>query len=168
MGIYRTHLKIILDIPSSFLPYCIVAMKKFFSIDNPPANYGHCMNHGCPRSATCLRYMLGKLPHSANPFVSCLHPSHYPTGVQCPYYRSSQKVRVAWGVRYLWDDVPYKLAVQMKQTLIRYFGRGVYYSYYRKEVPLFPEEQEVIRKLFAENGVTSEPVFESYSEEYEW
>ena len=56
----------------------------------------------------------------------------------------------------------------MKQTLIRYFGRGVYYSYYRKEVPLVPEEQEVIRKLFAENGVTSEPVFESYSEEYEW
>ena len=143
-------------------------MRKFFSKDNPPANYGHCMNHGCPRSATCLRYMLGKSPLSQHPFVNCLHPSHYPDGAQCQYYRSSTKVRVAWGVKNLWDEIPYKQAKLMKATLINHFGRGLYYSFFRKEIPLYPQEQEVITQLFSANGITSEPSYESYSEEYNW
>lgn len=143
-------------------------MRKFYPKDTPPANYGHCMNHGCPRSATCLRYIMGKSLHCQQPFVSCLHPAHYPEGVQCQYYRSSAKVRVAWGVRYLWDEIPLRRAQSMKAELIKYFGRPLYYSFYRKEVPLFPQDQEAIRQLFAANGITSEPAFESYSDEYDW
>jgi len=77
-------------------------------------------------------------------------------------------VRVAWGIKHLLDDVPYKSLQPLKNQLIAYFGRGKYYRFYRKECSLSPEDQKYIRQTFRQHGIKKEPAFETYSEEYRW
>lgn len=52
--------------------------------------------------------------------------------------------------------------------MLSHFGRGLYYRFYRKEKYLSPEQQEYIRRIFRQKGITEEPAFESYTEEYKW
>ena len=44
----------------------------------------------------------------------------------------------------------------------------MYYRFYRKEKYLSPEQQEYIRRIFRQKGITEEPAFDSYTEEYKW
>ena len=66
------------------------------------------------------------------------------------------------------DNVPHKDAEQLKSLMLSHFGRGMYYRFYRKEKYLSPEQQEYIRRIFRQKGITEEPAFDSYTEEYEW
>lgn len=64
------------------------------------------------------------------------------------------------------DNVPHKDAEVLKSQMLGYFGRGMYYRFYRKEKYLSPEQQEYIRRIFRQKGITEEPAFDSYTEEY--
>ena len=82
--------------------------------------------------------------------------------------RYIQKIRVAWGVRNLFDDVPLSLAADMRHQIVSYFGKTHYYRIYRKERFITPEGQRYIRHIFTQNGITDALQFESYSEVYRW
>ena len=103
------------------------------------------------------------------PTLSVVNPNCIPEDANaCSFYKPVQKIRVAWGVRRLLDNVPHKDAEQLKSLMLSHFGRGMYYRFYRKEKYLSPEQQEYIRRIFRQKGITEEPAFDSYTEEYKW
>ncbi|MEY8686737.1 DUF6078 family protein [Bacteroides sp. AN502(2024)] len=53
-----------------------------------------------------------------------------------------------------------------KNQMLGYFERGMYYRFYRKEKYLSSGQQEYIRRIFRQNGITEEHAFDSYTEEY--
>jgi len=144
-------------------------METNFDYQSVPYNFAHCFNHQCPKGEKCLHRLAAV--HSTNqyPTIVTVNPNCIPEDANtCPFYHSVQKIRVAWGIKHLLDNVPHKDAVVLKDSMLGHFGRGMYYRFYRKEKYVAPEQQEYIRRIFRQKGITEEPVFDSYTEEYKW
>ncbi len=134
-----------------------------------PLNYMHCLNPACPRSADCLRHIAAQhIPADVKKIVT-VNPTNYPLEPDhCPYFRSTGKIRYAWGISTLFDDVPYKKAMYLKRMIHDLYPRTTYYRILHRERALSPEEQEEIAGLFAQIGLSEPPVFDRYTEEYYW
>ncbi|WP_300694970.1 DUF6078 family protein [uncultured Bacteroides sp.] len=132
-------------------------------------HYPRCFNIQCTKAEKCLHRLVAVHDTSDYPVISIVNPLCIPAdSEQCPYFKSTQKVRVAWGISHLLDEVPSKSFQPLKQQLIAHFGRGRYYRFYRKECALSLEDQDYVRKAFQQYGIDKEPVFDFYSEEYKW
>lgn len=144
-------------------------MENEFNYQAVPYGYIHCFNAHCLKGEKCLHRLVAI--HSTNqyPTLSVVNPNCIPDDADaCPFYKSIQKIRVAWGVKSLLDDVPYKDAASIKNQLIQHFGRSLYYRFYRKEHSIDPEQQAYIRRIFRQKGITKELTFEYYTDEYRW
>ena len=87
-------------------------MEDEFNYQAVPYGYTHCFNACCPKGEKCLHRLVAV--HSTNqyPTLSVVNPNCIPEDAKaCPFYKSIRKIRVAWGVRALLDDVPLKDAV---------------------------------------------------------
>lgn len=90
-------------------------MEDCFNYDSVPLNYLHCLNPDCERSESCLRHLVTlHVPQSVKSIVT-VNPANYPMDAgQCPYFRSTVKLRYAWGISTLFDNIPYKKALLLK------------------------------------------------------
>lgn len=144
-------------------------MKASSSTPFAPYNYTRCFNAQCTKADNCL-HRLAALHDSADyPSIRIINPLCFAEdNGPCRYFQSSEKIRVAWGISQLLDNVPHKVFPALKSKLIAHFGRGKYYRFYRKESYLTPEDQKFIQEMFRQYNVPGEPVFDEYSEEYRW
>lgn len=132
-------------------------------------NYARCFNSQCAKADNCLHRLAALHDTTEYPTVWSINPLCIPADSnQCPYFQSSKKVRMAWGINHLLDEVPHKNLQPLKSQLIAHFGRNKYYRFYREECYLTPEDQDYIRKAFRQHNIPTEPAFNSYSEEYQW
>ncbi len=144
-------------------------MEPTFDYNSVPYTFAHCFNAQCPMAGKCLRQLAAQHCTSNEPTLRIINPTLIPDdATTCPYLLSTQKIRVAWGIKNLLDNVPYKMVHELKASMIAHFGRGKYYRFYRKECYLTLEDQKYISQLFHQKGLEEKPVFESYSEEYKW
>ncbi|NDV60317.1 DUF6078 family protein [Bacteroides sp. 519] len=144
-------------------------MKNSLNYESVPRNYAHCFNEQCVRSSQCLRHLVAQNSTSQYDIVSIINPKCIPDKTdQCPFFKNIRKVRLAWGIKHLLDDVPFKDGNSMRRQLLSHFGKTAYYRIYRLEHGLLPKEQEYIRQLFRNHGINKEPQFEKYTEEYEF
>ncbi len=134
-----------------------------------PASYMVCMNSTCAKAETCLRHRGFREISPETVSVRVLSPLRYPQGDDaCAYYNSAAKVRVAWGIRGLLDNVPHNRVTAVRNALRAYFGRNKYYRIFRGELPLLPAEQDAIRDIFRENGIETSPAYDRFTEETCW
>lgn len=144
-------------------------MENTFNYISVPDNYVHCFNHHCLKSSDCMRHLVAKHSTSIHHVIRIINPACIPGNTEtCPYFRPISEVRMAWGIKRLLDNIPHKDAKELKAQIIGHFGRTHYYRLYRKEYGLLPDEQDFIRRLFRNKGITDEPAFESYTDEYVW
>ena len=103
------------------------------------------------------------------PRLSIFNPVCYPkAGEECLYFRSNQKVRVAWGFKHLYDDMPARIARAVHLNLESIFKHSPYYRYRNQKLGLSPKQQEYIRQVCRKHGWKEEVVFDRYTEEYDW
>ena len=132
-----------------------------------PYSYARCYNEQCRQAENCLRRMAALYDTADYPFITILNPVRFPKADgNCSYFQKAEKVRMAWGVKGLLDKIPYEDAVSIKQQLIGHFGKTKYYRFYREERYLTPKEQAYIRQVFCNKGITEEPPFTRYTDEY--
>lgn len=145
-------------------------MKDDFDYQLVPSNYTHCFNQACPLCNNCLRHLAGLHAPKTHPFVVTVNPAAYPPEdtTHCPYFKSSAKIRFAWGLSTTFDKIPYKTVLSLKRKIRNLYSRATYYRILKKERSLSPAEQSEITNIFKQNGITSEPVYDSYTEEYDW
>lgn len=142
-------------------------MENNFDYQAVPHEYAHCFNSQCAQNSECLRHLVAEHCTSRYPTLRIINPNCIPANTAtCPYFKSSRKLHVAWGLRNLLDNVPYKDGSSIRQALICHFGKTNYYRHYRQERALLPQDQKYIQQLFQSYGITTEPVFERYSDEY--
>lgn len=140
-----------------------------FDYQMVPQGFAHCFNNDCSKAGTCLRHWVAQHCTPDKPLITILSPVAIPVDTtQCSYFRPIQKMRVAWGIKKLFDNVPYSLATDMRHQIVAYFGKTHYYRIYRKERFISPEDQRYISHIFVRNGIAEAPCFESYSEVYRW
>lgn len=129
----------------------------------------YCYNESCPQAVTCVLRRAAIAGLSDEPFVEALNPKSYPKpGESCRYYRVEKKIKAAWGIRKLYDSVPYAEVSTLRDKIIKRLGRSKYYRIYRCEIYLSPEEQQFINSLFSSLGENVKPVYEYYTEEIIW
>lgn len=144
-------------------------MEDEFNYQAVPYGYTHCFNGHCSKEKKCLHRLVAVHSTKEYPTLTVVNPNCIPAdGNNCPYYKSIQKIRMAWGIRLLLDNILHKDAVSIKNQMISHFGRSMYYRFYRKEHSINPEQQDYIRQLFRKNGIAKEPQFEYYTDEYKW
>ncbi|MBR8704997.1 DUF6078 family protein [Bacteroides pyogenes] len=133
-----------------------------------PHDFGFCMTGDCERSNRCLRHQAWLLTDGQKPFLSVLNPRHIASayGNACNYFIPYEKQRFAKGMRHIYDNLPTKQAEQIKNGMLRRFGKTRYYRFYRGDQFISPEEQRYIKELFEACGIAEEPCYESYHEDY--
>lgn len=134
-----------------------------------PYNFARCFNNQCPQATQCLRQLAARHNTADEPCISIINPMCFPTdGNNCPHFKNDEKIRVAWGTKHLLNRIPHEDAVSIRKQLIWHFGKSGYYRFYREERYLTPKEQNFIKQAFRNKGITTEPTFERYTEEYIW
>lgn len=129
-----------------------------------PFNWTYCFNGQCPRSGDCLRFLTGEAVPDSITSGQAVFPNAL-NGGNCPYYHLARKVRMAWGFRHLFDTVRVADVKLVRDRMTRLL-KGVtnYYRYNHGKKRLSPEQQEEIRKIFAEYGYVENIEFDQYEE----
>lgn len=118
-----------------------------FDCTRVPRTFVHCFNNSCPRSAECLRHLAAENIPAEVRYVNIVNPRNIPAEGECPHFMPIIKVRIAWGVKELFDHIPHKEAVAMRKEVIAHFGKTHYYRMQRKEYSIKPDEQEYLRRV---------------------
>lgn len=86
-----------------------------------PKDFARCLNATCPRSQNCLRRTAALQDTDEHLFLKVVNPLRYPKeGEECELFRSTDKVRMAWGVTHLLDNVPYKEGSLLRNMIINH------------------------------------------------
>lgn len=143
--------------------------------DNPlmnkpvPTYYARCYKEECPKADNCLRHLAMLRTTADTPFINIVNPaSTAMDSTSCPYFQSAVKLHYAWGISHLLDKVPFKDGKNIRSQLVGHFGKSQYYRFHRRERPLTPDDQNYIRQVFLQKGITEPPVFDCYFDDYDW
>ncbi len=144
-------------------------MKPDFDYSTVPYGYVHCLNRQCQHATNCLRHQVAlRASPDCTTFI-VVNPSHVaPNGEECSYFAPDRLQQFALGITHLLDNVSYSNAVIIKKQMIDFFEKATYYRCWRRERLIKPDEQAYIRKLFLDKGITENPLFDEYVEQYEW
>lgn len=144
-------------------------MNDTLNYDEVPNNYLRCIHNTCPHQERCLRYTVARCTPDTVPSYPIVNPQ-YISGKEdtCDVFRSNQKVKFAYGITHILDNVPYKTAIAIRKELYQELGRNMFYRVLNKERPLYPDEQEEIAALLRQHGIVERPEFDRYAYEYDW
>lgn len=135
----------------------------------PPEQYKLCSNSACKKSVNCLRQICYRQLTKNDIGIYVLNPLLFPKENEtCPYFRTDNKIKLAWGTKNILDDIPNKKAAEIKKELLIKYGRTKYYQFYRCEKPLFPSDQQIFTKIFQKHGIEGEVKYERFTEDYDW
>lgn len=144
-------------------------MEKEFDYSLVPYVFMHCIHTSCTRANNCLRQKAMRHVPTETVSVSILNPALTDEdGENCNYFFADRKVKFALGMTQMLDKLPYRKAREIKRALYAHFDRSMYYRILNKERYIKPSEQNYIRKLFLQKGITEEPIFDSYVDHYDF
>ena len=105
-------------------------MENNSDLNNQAAQYTLCFNTRCPKAENCLRHSMTQYTTAQNIRLSVINPLCYPAaGKECPHFRSNKKIRVAWGFKKLYDDMPARISRAIHLNLEAIFNHSPYYRY---------------------------------------
>ena len=86
-------------------------MENNSELNNRAAQYTLCFNAQCSKAESCLRHSMTQYNTAQNARLSVINPLCYPAaGKECPHFRTNKKVRVAWGFKTLYDNMPARIS----------------------------------------------------------
>jgi len=141
--------------------------KDLFHLDVDPSYYLVCFNKECPQCGECLRYAAGAEISKKRTMGLTVYPSALQDG-KCRYYRTSEKVELAWGLNAMHAHIPHHLHATVRRKITAYLGSvGTYYRYHDGTRKLSPAQQEDIKKMLADMGCPVERPFDHYITSYD-
>ena len=143
-------------------------MIKTFDYADVPAGFDHCFNSHCKKADSCLRFQITPFVPDSKISVSIINPKVAQPDGDCPKYLTDNPYKVAFGFTHLLDELPYNTACAIKKAMKEYLGHNRYYRIFRKERFFTPQDQEYVKSLFVQYGVTKEPQFDSFESSFNW
>ena len=137
--------------------------------DNRTRGYTMCLNAACPDRERCLRALLVDQIPAEQATIRVVSPAQYPaSGERCPHLRPAQKVRIAWGMSRMFDDMTRLTAPRVRSAVVGHFGRNGFYRARRGDRPILPADQQAIKRIFLAHGIEADPVYDGFTEDYVW
>ena len=139
-----------------------------FNLDVDAAYYIVCFNNTCPQCDNCLRDAVGEEASKTRSFGMTVYPSTINNG-KCKFFRSTEKVELAWGMNRLRSKVPNHLRSMVRRRITKYLGSvGTYYRYNDGTRKLSPKQQKDIEKILSDIGCPIDHPFDHYIESYDF
>lgn len=139
-----------------------------FNYSMVPIGFAHCFQKDCKKAGQCLRFQITRYIPNERWAIPVLNPAQARPEGDCAGFMSDQPVKYACGTKHLLDNLLHSQAKEVKAQLLAHYGKASFYRFSRKEKNLTPEDQQYIRRVFRQHGITDEPVFDSYLEGYNW
>ena len=131
--------------------------------------YVVCHSERCPLHEHCLRAILSHYAPEDCLVTNSINLNNPQMQTeQCPMYRSDEIRRMPVGLTWLCHDMPHWQERVIKGNLIRQFTRSGYYRLRNGSRPITPDVEQYIRQLLKAHGITQEPRFDGYIEDYVW
>ncbi len=131
-------------------------------------NHPLCTRHDCTMQDSCLRALGIREAEPTDKFIQIINPQLTTGQSDCQWYAPARKVRNAYNFKHFMDNHCSKVqADHVRAVLGLYFGKNPYYERFNGSRPISPEEQQYIRSVFAEVGITADP-FTGYKDCDEW
>jgi len=128
-----------------------------------------CYASKCPLHSHCLRWQMGQLETTDQRLFYVVNPHHADNGhSHCLYYRSDQPVRIAYGMLRFFREMPHYKELAIKHDIMLHFTRTRFYRMRRSDIPITPDDQQVIAAICLRHGWTAEPVYDRYDEQILW
>lgn len=144
-------------------------METKINFSEVPYHYPLCLKRECPVGGTCLRQLAEQCVPDTVETWHVISPRYLAlVKGDCPYYRSSNKVRFARGFIGMLENMPGKQMKLVISTLIDTFSRRTYFRIRKGERPLSPSEQQAIVDILKRHNVAGPYVFDAYFDGYEW
>lgn len=132
-------------------------------------NYLLCYNDKCGKHSQCLRWIIKDYTPDDTATISIVNPRYkHAADNSCPYFRSNTKQKMAVGMTKFFDEMPRKTEQAIRDALIRCFGRTRFFILRRGDRPITTDIQQQIKAVCEANGWQQEPVYDGYTEEYDW
>lgn len=143
-------------------------MKPDFDYQSLSRHFIHCLNGQCKRADECLRHLVALRVPPDRELFTIVSPAYAAIADKdCRYFKADCLKLFARGMTHLLDSIPHKDAVVIKRQMLDYFGRTHFYRLWRKEVLFDESQQEYVRQLFKQRGLSAVPTFDEYVEMYE-
>lgn len=128
-----------------------------------------CQSQSCPKREHCLCSILKDYvpEHYAVVTVVNLRNPRMQSE-DCPRFCPDLPVRMPFGLRKMYYDMPTHLERSVKNSLISIFSRRRYYDYHCGRRPITSDVEATIRQTLLAAGWQQEPAFDGYTEEYLW
>lgn len=135
------------------------------NFENRPNSFIVCWNEKCLFGEKCLRRIVALRNSEDSDLMVAVNVLKF-NETNCKYFLENKKVRVAYGMKGSFEEVKAKDIANMRKELINHFGHTYYYERRNGKMPITPEDQEYIAKLFSSYGY--EITFDEIREETLW
>ena len=130
----------------------IELLEKAFEEGRTPKCITYCFNRECPMKDECLHFQYSLCKRADVKRGYAIFPDALHDG-KCEYFVKFRAVRMAWGFNSLFTEVKIKDAPVLRDRMRKYLGsKGQYYRYKLGQLKLVPEQQEYIKRIFADMG----------------
>lgn len=143
-------------------------MTQNFNYQQAPKNYTYCLNKRCKRTDNCLRFQASFHIGQNNPSFRIINSGYLINKEECPFFQPDKLIRFASGINDLLNKLPHLKSLRIKELLQKRFGMTKYYRIAREERLISPQEQEMIKRIFEEEGIEKAPEFSRYIDIYDW
>ena len=140
-------------------------MEVDINFENKPKNFIVCFNERCSLENKCLRRLVAIHDSEDRDLLTVVNASKFNES-NCKYFLENKKTRIAYGMKDSFEEVKAKDIANIRRELKNHFGLTYYYERRNGKMPITPEDQEFITRLF--NSYGYEIVFDEIREETLW
>ena len=138
--------------------------------EKAPSDYPKCLQADCPAADQCLRNLMGRAVSEKAIAMTVINPKNLKPelGTSCPYFHSTQPMRMARGFTKALDNVRHGEVKKIVAELSQLFDERLYYRFRKGERLINPQQQAIIAEVLTRHGASQPVEFDSYEEGYNW
>ena len=137
-------------------------------ITDIPSTYPICEKTDCPKAVHCLHQIAYAPLRKQESYLHLINPDFCRPGDSCPFFRSSEPVRYAYGFAHFQEEMLPRQYNRFCAILRDHYGRTAFYDRRRGDKPLSPKEQEMVLQTARSVGVKLQLQFSRYEERINW
>ena len=131
--------------------------------------YPPCFSVSCPLRERCLHsVVVPYIPQQYYVTASINLCQPQAETAECTMFRSSEPVRLPYGLLHIYHDMPSRIERSIKNRLILEYSRKRYYEYHNGKRPITPDVEAFVRQVCRANGWTEDLHFAGHVETYVW
>ena len=135
-----------------------------------PVSFALCFRTDCVSADHCLRSLAARDLGKERTTLYIINPNlvNPKGGNTCRFFQSSEKVKIAYGFKWMMDHVPSGRIWHIRDAICSMISQRTYYYLMDGTKPILLDMQRKIGAILRANGLSVPILFDRYEECYLW